>query len=296
MTVDHDTLDGSEAHEIGYRQATDPGAVGAGISWIDTSGGTGAWVHKVRNAANDGWETVGSSGGDFTKWDPDAPPASASSYDDEFDDQSFDTGLWSEFDHGSLLTVTEDEIGCKLALAVSSSIDYAGIHQSLQSGDFTYTTKISWNLPKRNMYSHIGLVLFENTTSTGNFLGIFLNTTRTDYNQRITILEMNDYQSFSTEDTYEARAYNDTFIYFRIRYDGTDYHFEWSLDGVGWRWLWSEDDALYSGSPSDIGIVLNCEDSVVGMTGRVELFRYKNSDIGNDGILEGDRVDCARAS
>ncbi len=39
--------------------ATDPGAIGAGKLWIDTSAGTGKWVIYVRNAANVGWELAG---------------------------------------------------------------------------------------------------------------------------------------------------------------------------------------------------------------------------------------------
>lgn len=44
-----------------YQQSSDPGAVGAGATWTDTSGGTGNWVTKKRNAANDGWETIAST-------------------------------------------------------------------------------------------------------------------------------------------------------------------------------------------------------------------------------------------
>ena len=66
------------AHPPGYVQATDPGAVGAYKVWIDTSGGAGTWVYKVRNAANDDWETISGGGGGgggsaFSMWDVNAP-------------------------------------------------------------------------------------------------------------------------------------------------------------------------------------------------------------------------------
>ena len=39
-------------------QATDPGAVGAAKLWVDTSGGAGKWILKVRDAGNVSWECL----------------------------------------------------------------------------------------------------------------------------------------------------------------------------------------------------------------------------------------------
>jgi hypothetical protein len=50
-------------HKGAYRTNVDPGAVGEGVLWVDTSGGAAPWPLKVRNAADDGWEEVGSVGG-----------------------------------------------------------------------------------------------------------------------------------------------------------------------------------------------------------------------------------------
>jgi len=57
--IQHNSLDSTNLHVPGYTQASDPGAIGAGKLWIDTSGGTGNWVTKVRNAANTDWEPAG---------------------------------------------------------------------------------------------------------------------------------------------------------------------------------------------------------------------------------------------
>lgn len=46
------------SHPPGYVQATDPGAVGAHRVWVDTSGGTGAYVWKIRKADDSGWEEL----------------------------------------------------------------------------------------------------------------------------------------------------------------------------------------------------------------------------------------------
>ena len=58
MSKQHNTLIDADIHVTGYVQASDPGAIGSGKMWIDTSGGTGLWVTKSRNTANDGWESL----------------------------------------------------------------------------------------------------------------------------------------------------------------------------------------------------------------------------------------------
>lgn len=64
----HRDITGIDAvHPFAYMQATDPAEdedneVAAGKAWIDTSGGPGGWVLKVRNANNDGWETIVAGG------------------------------------------------------------------------------------------------------------------------------------------------------------------------------------------------------------------------------------------
>lgn len=55
----HRNLTGANLHVPGYVTDTDPGAVGAGMLWIDTSGGTGNWAVKIRNPEDDNWEGAG---------------------------------------------------------------------------------------------------------------------------------------------------------------------------------------------------------------------------------------------
>jgi hypothetical protein len=54
----HKDLSGDELHVPGYIQSSDPGAVGSGKMWIDTSAGTGLWVIKIRNNSNTAWESI----------------------------------------------------------------------------------------------------------------------------------------------------------------------------------------------------------------------------------------------
>jgi len=58
MSKQHNILTALDLHVPGYQQNSDPGAVGTGKVWIDTSLGAGKWVFKTRNAANDGWENM----------------------------------------------------------------------------------------------------------------------------------------------------------------------------------------------------------------------------------------------
>lgn len=62
MAGEHELLTGEQLHEaFQYVAASDPGAVGAGKYWLDTSGDP--YVLKRRNGTDDGWITVGSAGG-----------------------------------------------------------------------------------------------------------------------------------------------------------------------------------------------------------------------------------------
>lgn len=57
--AEHRLLVDADLHKPGYVQATDPGPTGPGRLWCDTSAGTGAWVIKIRNNADSGWENLG---------------------------------------------------------------------------------------------------------------------------------------------------------------------------------------------------------------------------------------------
>lgn len=61
--VQHAFIQDKDTHVPSYIASSDPGAVGAGIQWIDTNLGTGAWILKTRNSGDTGWETVGGGGG-----------------------------------------------------------------------------------------------------------------------------------------------------------------------------------------------------------------------------------------
>lgn len=62
MALHRDLVD-ENLHAVGVISPSDPGAIGAGKMWIDSSGGTGSWVFRIRNETNDGWEVAIVAGG-----------------------------------------------------------------------------------------------------------------------------------------------------------------------------------------------------------------------------------------
>lgn len=58
-TVNHSAASG--IHFGAYHQSADPGAVGAGILWVDTTSGP-PYPMKIRNASNTAWQVVGIAG------------------------------------------------------------------------------------------------------------------------------------------------------------------------------------------------------------------------------------------
>ena len=79
--LDHANLSGTQLHPpYNYIQDTDPGAVGARLTWLDTSGAV--YVLYMRNDSNNGWVVVGSgedyTPGDLADWDCVADPGSKS--------------------------------------------------------------------------------------------------------------------------------------------------------------------------------------------------------------------------
>ncbi|WP_162909797.1 phage tail protein [Aggregatilinea lenta] len=57
----HQDLIGDQLHVPGYVQDVDPGAVGPGKLWVDSAGGVGTYLLKIRNADDTGWEIASSA-------------------------------------------------------------------------------------------------------------------------------------------------------------------------------------------------------------------------------------------
>lgn len=62
MAIHKDLTGETAIHVFSYKGSSDPGAVGAGKGWIDTTTGP-PYQLKVRNSGNTAWETVGTTSG-----------------------------------------------------------------------------------------------------------------------------------------------------------------------------------------------------------------------------------------
>jgi hypothetical protein len=102
----------------------------------------------------------------YTVYDPDMPPASPSSLDDEFDDGSVDA-KWNTF-QGTGLTVSEANHMLKMVAVTNAGNKVQGIYQSLPAGDFTVVTKVSLVAPVTANFLEAGLILYQDAASNPN--------------------------------------------------------------------------------------------------------------------------------
>ena len=218
----------------------------------------------------------------YTKWDQDAPPSSAGACDDEFNDASFDTAKWTEFDPNSVLTITEADYGLTFDETTRAGDNIVGCYQTIPAGDFSIITKVSLSAI-RSTVCFTGLALWENPADTSK--GIYtLDFQKASNVNSIEVLRFNNHNNINSA----TIAINDILIgdtaYLRIRRTGTTYGFDWGLDGLGW-------ERIYSGSlaftPTKFGLILNNVNTGVTIRARFDFFRYKSSDVGFVGVLEG---------
>jgi len=228
---------------------------------------------------------------DFSLWVPDAPPVSPSACDDEFDDASFDTGLWTEFDPASKLAVSEGEVGLILDQDTAAGDNWAGVYQSIPSGDFCITTKLSTICLLFNI-AIVGLVLWEDATNVNAGLyALVLQWNPAAYYGRVAFHRMNNYGSWNST---PIEIYDQIFthLYVRIRRIGSTYYCDFSSNGIGWVQIWTGSLAF---TPGHFGLGINNINQEITIRAIHSFFRYTNSGALIQ-ILEGDRIGGWRAA
>jgi len=272
------------------------GAAGASdfLTLTDTPSsysGQGSKIVAV-NSGESALEFISPSGGNIVlnAWMPDAPPESPSAYDDEFDDSSFDTGLWTEFDPNTQITVTEDEAGLRIQQTGTAGDDNCGVYQSIPAGDFTIETKVSISGQDASFYIG-GLALWEDPTDVANGnMDMFV---MSYYASASRVM----YYRYSNHETYSAATFTGVDVgnlgspvYLRLRRNGTTYYYTVSGDGVAWMEVWT---GSLTFTPTTFGLGTNLTTtSAPGLYARFQFFRYRNSDVGNHGLLYGRRVEA----
>lgn len=233
------------------------------------------------------------SGNFFKIWCPDAPPETPSDCDDEFDDESFDTDKWSEFDHGDKLSITEEKYGLKFDITphVSEASDsIAGILQPIPSGNFSIITKCNLSALRNITTSGLmaGILLSENTTSTGK---IYLHTLMYPGTANVTYINLYYYTNYSTYNNVYGRQTGNFEInacYLRVRRNGTTYYFDYSLNGKVFILIHTLSSPVFTPAYFGLGDIYTSSVSTTAHHAIVyDFFRYKSSDVGLTSPLEG---------
>ena len=230
-----------------------------------------------------------------TLYMPDAPPASAGADDDEFADAA-GAGVpsgWTEVDHGTTTTVSEEEYGLKLLQATHAGDSVAGVYKAIPAGDFSIVTKVQLSGLAEANFVVGGLALFQDATSaTGDIATHTLHQDATA--TAINVETWTAYNAFgaSVQQVIWSTDGGPTHVYLRIRRTGTTYAFDFSTDGVAFQRLHS---GTLSFTPAHYGLVVNNVASGQNVAAIFPFFRYVASDVGIVGVMGGDRVRVFRA-
>lgn len=236
----------------------------------------------------------GGAGGaaDFSIWMPEAPPASPSVYDDEFDDSSFDTGLWTEFDVPATMTPNEAEYGFYMTGGTSNN--FQGIFQEVPDQDFAIYTKLDW-LNNSDGDSQAGLLVLQNASNLSttdlyghaNFRGGVLG---------LRGLRATQYNAAPTEVWNRVGGPGgwEPGYWLRFRQVGSDWDFGYSLDGKHW---FDVDNGHTEDFTVDAVGLFQRRQNVSDTASKVifSFFRY-TTDAAVTDTLYGDRVNMWRAT
>lgn len=169
-------------------------------------------------------------------WDPRAPAASPSAYDDEFDDASINAALWTHWDVGTVMTPSETAQGMQCLHSASGADSFAGEIQAVVDQQISVYTHLS-QLSAIVNYNTSGLIIGSDliaNPATAAFViyglqfgagGIYLVANRyTRYNlygaSLMTGLLMN--------------ACTDIWLRLRIALGVGNIAFDYSSDGISW--------------------------------------------------------------
>lgn len=214
--------------------------------------------------------TPGSGGG--SGWDVDAVPVDASAMDDEFEDASFDTGLWSEFDPDSAQSIAEADGALTLTWPLTASQKWYGVYQTLPVGDFTLVAKFTVTMSPAAMNSTaVGLVLWDDPADTGAAAQavLYMQAAGGDAYQ-LDRRWPDGWDEASAAVLYPLDEASET-IYVRLRRTGSTLYGDVSYDGVTW---WSRELNVVT-TPTAVGIGGYAGEADFDC--QVEYFRYRDT-------------------
>jgi hypothetical protein len=253
-----------------------------GGSYTLTPGGS---VTVAYDNTSSRWRPVSLTGSStYSVFDVDAPPASPSALDDEFDTAagSINTTLWADRPNWAGLTASDVSTtvpGCLYASCPTTG--GTGTYllrdalQAIPGGDFTIVTKVRPPIHYAN-YTRVGLVLSSsNTAGAGTQATLDCIHQSTASGLQVIGEKWTNFNAFSSTIRGAVNLDYSGHVYLRIRRSGTDYYFGHSNDGI----RWAEDLMTLGFTPTYFG--LNIHNSTAGGTrdllGAWEWFRYSSS-------------------
>lgn len=244
----------------------------------------GSNITITTNAGADSITFASSGGGTLIKsyWEPDLPPSSPTSQDDEFADGSLDV-KWTELDHDTKLTVTESSTYKDIIFSAATHTDdtVCGLVQAIPAGDFTITTKVIVRSHGAD-YLYAGLALWENLLNTSDIMTLGVRLGNVSYSL---------FSHTWTDRNTPTAVWNTTLnpygqrMYLRIRRNGSNYRHDMSYDGHSWQTRNVNHNPPFT--PGYMGIFINNANSSLVGEASFNFFRYVASDIGFNGRLTG---------
>lgn len=250
-----DVLSARPILAVGMFYATDTGElfIGDGVDWRMITGGGGG-----------------------LNWDVDLAPASPSAYDDEFNDSSFDTGLWTEYDVNTEQTISESGDGVNLSQPTNANIHLTGIFQAIPAGDFTIACKVKVNqlVFTGPSYVQAGIILWDDASNSAEdavMVGLGRQYNGTDIINGFGPTYFSDWDS-ATVYFFNGECAIDTWYYLRVRRTGSTLYWDYSEDGLAWT---SQVMYVGPGTPSHFGVGLYNKSSDT-FAADFDFFRYRD--------------------
>lgn len=248
--------------------------------------GQGLKVLRV-NSSETGIEFATISGGSggsngVSIYFSDSPPTSASSFNDEFNDNNLSG--WNIFNHtgnSENITFTENALGLIMSLDTSLTRAIMGISKSLSGVSYpiTFYTKVSLNT-LRDLNMKAGIAIYENpSNSSGRIVFVHLNSVGFESYQAIDrFYNYNDgsYTNWIQESI--GRITNGVYLKVTIRQSGpSTFYFNSgiSLDGLGWIDFSSANSLGFT--PQGIGLAVWKSASDTGLNAIFRFFRADNN-------------------
>jgi hypothetical protein len=191
----------------------------------------GADVSPITNGVNVTISGGTGGGGSTNLWNPDLPPSSPNAMDDEFNDESFNTTLWTEFNPGNHSFTRSEVAWGGLTITNNSNNNIFGYCQLAPSSPYSIISKI------RVSDFHSGdikpaIMLLEGTLSTSKVLMAGLSSG--GYGHAIQIEYYNAYNSYNSALLNNSYNLPDEWGYIRVRVNGTTLNFDIG-DGIAWK-------------------------------------------------------------